>query len=244
MGRALLVLGSDKIKTMLYVYYGNNRVRALLQAEKVLEKCGAEEVVHLDDTTATLSEIFGLAEQEGLFGGTKAVRGDQLLGSDELGKDLLKQLNVLSSSKTVFVLLEDKILAEPLRAIKKVTTEVEEYKLAETKSAFNTFALADALLMRDKKALWVLLMRAFKAEKTAEEIIGTLFWQMKSFLIVENGGGTSLSPFVVGKVKRQLKNFKTGEMKELTNKLLTAYHEARRGRGDMETALERFVLGV
>lgn len=229
---------------MLYVYYGNDRVKALLKAQKVLEKSGAEEVVRLDDTTATLSEIFSLVEQSSLFGGVKAVKCDQVLQSEEVGEDVLKRIEALAKSSTIFVFLEDKILAEPLRTIKKYATEVEEYKLTEKKEAFNTFALADVFLMRDKKALWVLLMRAFKAEKTAEEIIGTLFWQMKSFMIIEEGGGTTLSPYVVGKTKRQQKNFAPGEMKRLTNQLLISYHEARRGKGDMETVLERFVLGV
>lgn len=228
---------------MLYVYYGNDRLKSLRLAEAVLQKFPTEEVVRFEEATVEIDELMALTS-EGLFGGGKAVRCDGILSTATVKEAVFDNLNLLQQSKKVFVFIEDYLSAPDLKIMEKHSSEVVECKLGTKKESFNIFSLADALGMRDKKALWVLFTRALASGKSSEEISGTLFWQLKNLLIVEAGGGKTLSPFVVSKAKRFSKNFKQGELQSLALALVTAYNEAHRGGVDLETSLERFILSV
>jgi DNA polymerase III delta subunit len=131
---------------------------------------------------------------------------------------------------------------------KALTANAEQYEeIARTEKAaerFNTFQLADALLHRDRKALWVLLVRARAAGIAPEEIAGVLFWQLKTLRLAEttkHARDAGVKDFPYNKAKRALPNFKSGEIAALLGELLALYHAGHAGE-DMNIGLERFVL--
>lgn len=80
-----------------------------------------------------------------------------------------------------------------------------------------------------------------------EEVHGMLFWQMKTMLLVEASGNAkeaALNPFVYKKAKGFVQHFSKEELHSHTTALVELYHEARRGRYELGSALERFILGV
>src|SRR5690606_36178374 len=93
--------------------------------------------------------------------------------------DVMGNLSILADSANTFVLIEDALLAPEKKKLQKHAATCEEYKRAAAER-FNTFALADYLLKKDKRQLWVGLQEANRAGLAAEEIIGTLWWQLKS----------------------------------------------------------------
>ncbi|MDZ4284303.1 MAG: hypothetical protein U1A28_00575 [Patescibacteria group bacterium] len=153
----------------------------------------------------------------------------------------------LADSPNIFVLLEGALPAPIAKEFKKYAAEYHEVKNIAVTEKFNVFALADALARRDKKSLWVLLLRAQAAGLSSEEIVGTLFWQMKSMRITartKNAAEAGLKPFVYTKAKRGAEKFKSGELDAHSRALLTLYHDAHLGKLDMDLALERWILNI
>ena len=53
-----------------------------------------------------------------------------------------------------------------------------------------------------------------------------------------------LHPFVIKKAGGFAKNFSQEELEKLSRKLVTMYHDARRGGDELPVALEKFVLSL
>ncbi|OHA92456.1 MAG: hypothetical protein A2665_00505 [Candidatus Zambryskibacteria bacterium RIFCSPHIGHO2_01_FULL_46_30] len=112
---------------------------------------------------------------------------------------------------------------------------------------FNIFALTDALGARQRKEAWILYQQALEAGLTPEEIFFKIVWQVKSMLIASrtrNVGETEMKAFPYNKAKSFLKNFKSGELKKLSESLVVGYHRARRGEVEIETLVEKLLLGL
>lgn len=153
----------------------------------------------------------------------------------------------MAESPNIFILLEGRLLAAPAKKLKAAANEFHEVKAGAAPERFNVFALADALSRRDKKSLWVLLAQARHAGLSAEEVAGTLFWQLKVMRLAErtkSAEEADLKPFVYSKAKRALAKFTPGELDQRSRMLISLYHDARLGLCDMELSLERWVLEV
>ncbi len=112
---------------------------------------------------------------------------------------------------------------------------------------FNIFALTDAVGARDKKRAWVLYREALGAGISAEEVFFKIIWQVKSMLIAsrtKNVAETDMKPFPYSKAKSFLKNFKPNELEKLSLNLVTGYHQARQGEGEIETLVEKILLSL
>jgi len=95
------------------------------------------------------------------------------------------------------------------------------------KEELNIFEIANALARRNKKEIWMIYRQLIDSGKVPEEIHGVLFWKAKTMLIA---GGTH--------------NWEKEELQDLLDKLITVYHEARRGNGEIEIGVERVVLHI
>ncbi|MDO8569342.1 MAG: hypothetical protein Q7R89_00945 [bacterium] len=112
---------------------------------------------------------------------------------------------------------------------------------------FNIFAFTDAVGARQKKQAWIIYRKALSAGISAEEIFYKLVWQIKSMLIAsktKNVGETDMKAFPYNKAKSFLKNFKSGELEVLSERLVIGYYLARRGEGEIETFIEKTLLGL
>ena len=97
----------------------------------------------------------------------------------------------------------------------------------EPKSKFNSFLLANAFGSKDKLNLWIYFRQAMHKGVAMEELVGVLFWKIKDMLI-----------------KKNFSKFKESELKSFAGRLSYLLPKARKAGGDVEIALEQFLLEV
>jgi len=237
-----LLYGTDKEKTRAKMH---SLVDALLakksDASLVSVKAGAFEPAFLE------SYISG----QGLFEARQIVVLDHVFENTEAKEAILDRRKELAESPNIFFLLEGELDKATLTKLEKYAERAEMFgermQKGKKERVFNTFSLADALGARDRKSLWVLYMRGRRANIAPEEMHGVLFWQVKSMLLALTSGGaqaSGLNPFVYKKALSFLKKYSEVELRETLSTLVQLSHDARRGKHDFDTALERFVLEV
>lgn len=233
---------------MLYVFFGTDTIAVREQARERANSLVPTETQALRVTaTDYYSGVFTeRASSVSLFGTDTITVLDMLSDDVDAFTSLIEHLPLLAEAEHMFVLIERPLLAAEKKTFQKYATEYVE-STAEKKERFNTFALTDALLDRDKKSLWLLLTNAFAAGVSHEEVAGLLFWQVKTLRLVartQSAEEAGLKPFVYSKAKRALSKFKPEELDQLSRELLTLYHEGHLGTRDMGLALEQWALSV
>jgi len=236
---------------MLYFFYGNDREALIAEARSAVDHAMAEDAtaatVRFDDDGLTPGELEELVFGERLFGGRSIVVLDGVLQRKEVKDFILSNLKHIEATEDFFIFIEEKLDAPSVAKVKKFTKNVFVFKKAKEKKKdeFSVFSLADGLGERNKKKLWVALIRARMAGIAPEEIHGVLFWQVKSMLLARGASSAQevgLNPFVFGKAKRFVRNFTKDELENISTQLVDLYHSARRGGMELDTAIERFAL--
>jgi hypothetical protein len=162
----------------------------------------------------------------------------------EYEAELLELASALSASREHFIVVERSLLIGPKKILSEQAAVITEYKPGVVKK-FDAFAMADALACKDKRALWLLLTEAKTNQLSAEEIIGVLWWQLKTLrlaALTKSAAEAGVKDYPYNKAKKALGNFKSGELEALSLSLLNFYHEGHGGRRDMDLALEEWVL--
>lgn len=231
---------------MLYVYYGSDVTNVRAQAHKKVESlasggAGVTTIMGESGTTDRIKDALGATS---LFFKKEVYLLDTPSENPELSDSLIEMVGELAQSENEFVIIEGVLTTKEAKTYAEYALHAECFDRKGVKE-FNVFSLTDALLLRDKKALWMLLHDAWKAGKTSEEIIGTLIWQMKMLRLCEvakSAEEAGQKPFVYSKAKRALANFKPGEVQSLFRGLVLLYHEGHGGVRTMDRALEAWVL--
>lgn len=237
---------------MLLFYYGTDRIKSRAKAKEAIEQMHKKRPDAEFFTLSTenwqegsLDELLGA---QGLFEKKYIVLCDNLCEKKDIKEIVVGKLKFLKESDNAFVMIENALDAKTTEKIVKLAEKSQEFVGAEKRNdMFNVFGLSENLARRDKKALWVLYHKALKAQIPAEEMFGILFWQIKTLILASQTNSAveaDLKPFVYTKAKAALKNFKEGELQLLSSKLITLYHDARRGIGDQEANLEKFILEI
>jgi hypothetical protein len=105
--------------------------------------------------------------------------------------------------------------------------------------------MSDALAVKDKRSLWLLLQEAKAGGMSAEEIVGILSWQLKSIRLAamtKNFTEAGMKEYPYKKAKSALNIFKIEEVEQKAHDLIKLYHAGHRGERDMDLALEEWVL--
>ncbi|MEK7622104.1 MAG: hypothetical protein AAB415_02900 [Patescibacteria group bacterium] len=180
------------------------------------------------------------------------VFGDHLFGNSLLTNFLIENSLALQSSVNHFIFWEDELAASIVGKIIKAGEGAREFKvafspkLAESKAELmKLFALADALGSRDRKRAWLLYHEARRDGTAPEEVFWKLVWKVKTLLLVEVSSAESvlpLKPYPLSQARRQVKNYKSGELPRLSSRLVHLYHDSRRGLIDFDLNLERLIL--
>jgi len=233
---------------MLYVYFGSDTTGVRQKAFHFVRTLTQDDAL----TTSITEENYqtgileDLAEGMSLFSAEQVVVLDTPSESEDFFDGVLSRLALLKESRNHFVVIEGALTAGNKKKIESHAVTIEEVEGGKQEK-FNTFLLTDALLRRDKKSLWLLLMDAWKAGITNEAITGVLFWQIKILRLAEktkSAEEAEQNSFVYQKAKRALSHFKKGELDTLSRTLLAIYHDGHLGRCDTSLALEQWVLGV
>lgn len=232
---------------MLNLYYGNDVVKTRQAALAAVATIATAHEVTVHRIENGQFSVGGLADMLGatsLFGGSELYVLDTPSEDEVFYEALLKSLPEMVASPNYFIVMEGAVLAPERKKFEKAGVDMEEFKkTAET--PFNVWGMADALSSRDKKSLWVQLTDAKRAGLSAEEIIGTLWWQLKTLrmaMLTKSASDAGMKDFPYNKAKRALSNFKEGEVEIMSRNLLRVYHDGHGGVRDIDEGLEEWVL--
>jgi len=231
---------------MLFVFCGNDTVGIRREAFEHVASYAEQGFVveYLDEDSYHEGALSDAAGATSLFGGERLYVIDTPSNVTEFYDEVVEYLPALSESTNTFVLLEGALLAPEKKKFAKYADNLKEIKSAASER-FNTFALADALAKKDKKSLWLLIIEARRAGVSSEEIIGILWWQLKSMRlarVTSSASEAGMKEFPYNKAKRALSNFKDGEVEALSHLLLGLYHDGHLGMTDIDLALESWAL--
>jgi len=233
---------------MLHLFFGDNAVAVRQKANAFADKSAEDgvKIVRIDPETYEAGIIAHTVGSMSLFGDQTLYLIDTPSLEEELNNEVQEMLSQMRESETVFVIIETKLLAPAKKAYEKFTNTSEEIKGVK-EASFNVFALADSLSQKDKKTLWLGLTNAKAAGLSAEEIIGTLWWQLKTLrlaALTKSAAQANMKDFPYNKAKRSLRNFKEGELESLSHSLLSLYHDGHLGKRDINIALEKWTLSL
>lgn len=232
---------------MLNLYFGTDMVAARLTALSQVEALVAlseprvTKIESANFATGMLADMLGATS---LFGGTELYFIDTPSEHSELYAEVTSVLKEMAESTNTFIVVEGAMLAPEKKKFEKYARVMEECKKV-AEAPFDVWAMADALSRHDKKSLWVLFMDAKRMGLSAEEIIGTLWWQLKTLRMAsqtKSATEAGMKDFPYNKAKRSLVNFKVGEIESLSRGLLSVYHDGHGGVRDIDEGLEEWVL--
>ncbi len=231
---------------MIHLYFGNDTVAVRQQALRAVESLALDDVrvTRIESAQFEPGMITNLLGATSLFGGTELYVLDTPSDDGEFYREIIAQVPAMGESHNTFVIIEGALLAPERKKFEKYASVVVESK-REAGERFDVFKMAEALSKRDKKTLWVLLQEAKRAGLSAEEIIGTLWWQLKTLRIAAqtaSAEAAGMKSYPYDKAKRALGGFKVGEIEKLSIDLLLVYHEGHGGVRDTDEGLEEWVL--
>ncbi len=245
---------------MIYFYYGTDtesaRKKAKVTIDSLILKRPEVTLIKLGDEDLSLDKIIELAGGQALFSNKYIVSLYKTFDNKENKELILKNIKEFAGSDNIFIFAEGKMDKASIAKIEKNAEKVQEFvkpdkilnkkeKLALIGEKIDFFEFADALGRKDKRGLWVLYQDALSEQVPAEEVHGIFFWQVKSMLLAKKcktAEEAKMKPFPFQKAQEYSRNYKDGELENLSSKLISMYHEAHRGNEDFFIALEKFIL--
>lgn len=112
---------------------------------------------------------------------------------------------------------------------------------------FPDFAFTDAITDRNKKEAWVQYQREIASGLVPEQLFWSVVKQFKNLILAKrttNATEADLNPFVYKKLRAGLNNYEEGELEQLSESLVVGYHNARRGKGEIEMLVEKTLLSL
>ena len=170
----------------------------------------------------SISSLEGKASEETLFGDTRAYVAEGEI-DESFAKELVSIAGLLLSSSHLFV-FEAEGGAPLLKLLEKTKGEIIKVKAPPKEKTFDVFSLSNAYANKDKKKLWLLLQEAYEAGIAPEALVGILSWKARTVLAQ--------------------KGAKDEKAVAQSSALVSMYHDAHRGEGDLSLLLERFVLSL
>lgn len=233
---------------MLHVFFGNGVVAVRQKAFSFVASIEREgtKLERIEAEKYAPGLCADIATSSSLFGGETIYLLDTPSSDLDFYEEVVASLEAFKESANTFVIIEASLLAPAKKIFGKYADSIEEITTAAVER-FNAFAMADSLSSKDKKTLWLQLQDAKRAGLSAEEIIGTLWWQLKTLRLssqTRNAEEAGMKDFLYNKAKRSLRNFKDGELEVLSQKLLALYHDGHLGKSDIDLALEKWVLTI
>lgn len=233
---------------MLRVFYGSDQIKVRQNAHLAIESVLTDdkEFVRLEPDTYEEGLLLSASSAVSLFSTGTVYLIDSPASFSVFYEECLAQLEALSLSSNEFVLILEDIGAVEKKKIAKYAEVLEEYKKG-AEAIFSPFKMADALAVRDKRNLWLLFQDAKQHGLPAEEIIGTLWWQLKTIriaAITKNYSEAGMKEFPYKKAKSALNTFKLNDVERKSRDLLQLYHDGHRGKRDLDLALEEWILSI
>ncbi len=232
---------------MVHVFFGSDRTAVRNAADTLLATYrGTHTINTIDMYHYEPGQLVNATEGMSLFGEQFVYVIDTPSQDEAVRTELMDNLTSLAEAPHHYVILEHSLLAPIKKQFAKVATTLEEFSAA-SKERFNTFALTDALVARDRRRLWLLFSEAKEVGIADEEIIGVLWWQLKAIRIAaltSSAEEAGMKSFPYSKAKQALRQFPLAQVEDTARRLLALYHDGHAGKRDLNLALEQFVLTV
>lgn len=236
---------------MLYVIYGTDTQKSRRKLSDLIESLQKKRpdasLFRLTSENWNEGALDELIQGQGLFLPKYIIVLDQLLAGAESKEVVMDRIKELHKAEHICILFEEKIKAADLKILEKNSEKIQEYgEVKETKKeAPKTFALSDAISMKDSKKAWMVFQELMQEGAVAEEIHGVLWWQFKSIFLASktrSAKEAGLAPFVYQKSSRAAGVWTGEELDKVLEKLFVMYHKAHRGEIEFNLELERFLL--
>lgn len=240
---------------MFYFLYGTDTFKSrekLHELLKLAEKKRPDaEVFKITSENWSDAQFDELLVSQGLFNQKYTTVLDNVFENKEVKEYVLDRLKEMKESEQIFLLLEGKVDSASLKKIEKYSEKVQVFDppagRQERKENPNIFSVADGLVAKDKKKLWISYLDLLNKGGVAEEIHGVFFWQVKNMILAsraKSSGETGLSPFVYKNALSGSRNYKTEELQKMSGDLVEMTHKVRSGEGELEVMLEKWMLGL
>lgn len=198
-------------------------------------------MVRLTADTFTIEQFNQCLEEQSLFTEKNIVILDMVLKEHE---EVIDRLEDLKNSEHVCVLIEGKVSEKDIKKISAAAEKIEEHNEIEKRYRHLNFEITDAFASKNNLKAWALLTEAGDT-LAAEEMHGTVVWQIKTLLLAMSTSGAKeagISPYAYQKAKSASRLWTVGELVSMQNYLFKMYHDARRGMGELGLGLEKFFL--
>ena len=215
---------------MIYFFHGTDTNKARVKAheliDSLLKKKPDASFFKIDSENFNASQLQEYIGGIGLFSNKYIVFLDRLSEKKEVKEEFMGKLKEIGESEDIFIILEGKLDKVTATKIEKRSEKFLhlELKAEAIKPVYNAFALADAFAKKNKKEAWFQYRKSIDAGEAPEALHGMIFWKVKTMLLSGMSGW--------GEV----------ELKRAMNELVVLYHDARRGKHELETGLEAFLL--
>ncbi len=237
---------------MFYFLHGTDTHKAREKLHSLLDlakkKRPDAEVFKMTSENWSEGQFDELLISQGLFEQKYTVVLDNLFEKKDVKEYVLDRLEGVKDSDQIFLFLEGKVDVASLKKIEKHSEKTQEFEKAEkNKPTLNVFAIADGLLEKDKKKLWLNYVDLLEKGGVPEEIHGILFWQVKNMILASratSSNDTGLSPFVYKNALRGSRNYKTEELQKMSSDLVNMTHKVRQGEGEIGVMIETWVLSL
>tara|TARA_B100002051_G_scaffold276694_1_gene326990 strand:+ start:35884 stop:36585 length:702 start_codon:yes stop_codon:yes gene_type:complete len=233
---------------MYVVFYGNDRTGVRNNASSYINKNLPE--------GATLTTIEGKSYEPGqitdalgatsLFGGVEWFVLDTPSDNSDCNEEVKGALKEMAESINTFVILEGALLAPAKKSYSKYAADTSESK-QDAIERLNVFGAAEALAAKDRRSLWLAIADLRREGVPPEELIGILWWQLKSLRLAKQTSSAAeagMKDFPYNKAKRALAKFTDGEVERLSQSLLELYHDGHAGVKEIDLALEEWCLKI
>jgi len=236
---------------MIYLFHGDNWDSKQKKIESFLENLRIEHVfgseTYMDVDSFSEKELSGLIDSKTLFDGISLVTLRNIFQEEDYTTTMVTYLPTLSLSPNIFLINEGTLKKDILKKISQHSKEIfsfEEEKLRKEKDG-TMFALADACGERNKKKLWILYQKFLTQGVDSNQILGILFWQIKTMLMARDTSGpvSGINPYVLKKVRGYNKNYTEKELQELSKKIILLHGMSREGV-NLEIGLEKLILSL
>lgn len=181
---------------------------------------------------------------QSLFGEKKFYYVQGLEEYDELVDIFFEHTIEYQISEHVFLVSFSSLLKKQKEALVESGAKIIEGKAKEEKEK-PSFAFSNAILARDKKKAWQEL-HVLLQTKTAEEIHGGVWAQMKNLLLVSRHAESELDlhPFVFKNIKNALPKWPEVELLAHAKKIIEMPNKAHAGETVLADELEKWVLSL
>ncbi|HEY4503796.1 MAG TPA: hypothetical protein VJJ28_01665 [Candidatus Paceibacterota bacterium] len=218
---------------MIYFYHGTDKEKVRVKSHELIDLLKKKKpdvsFFRIDIENFNQNLVEQCIGGQGLFISKSIVLLDRLCEKKEVKEQFLENISEIAESDNIFIILEGKLDKVSISKIEKKAEKSVKFDMIEksNKEEFNTFALADALGRKDRKNAWVLYRKAIDKGEAPEALHGMLFWKVKTMILNSSFG-----------------LYKKEELYGLADKLITIYHDSRRGMHELETGVEGVILEV